>query len=196
MKIGLTGSIACGKSTVASYLRALGIPVVDADAISRALTAPGGEALPAIRQAFGDHIFDGGTLNRRKLGDIVFADPAQRAWLEGLLHPIIIEKIQLEMAAHETGSGLVFADVPLLYECGMQSLFDAVWVVSASRRTQIERLYLRNGLGESDAAARIDAQMPLSEKIMLANAVISTEGEEAEMHAQVDALLRTVRRNA
>ena len=97
--LGLTGGIACGKSYVARLLRQRGISVLDADAISRSLTAPGGEALPAVRAAFGDQVFDGDTLNRRALGDVVFADPAARKQLEGILHPLIIRRMQRETEA-------------------------------------------------------------------------------------------------
>ena len=119
MKIGLTGSIACGKSTVSQYLRQKGCFIVDADAISRSLTAPGGEALPAVRAAFGDQVFDGDTLNRRALGEVVFADPAARKRLEGILHPLIISRMQRETEA--SGAPLVAWDEPLLYETGMRS---------------------------------------------------------------------------
>ena len=93
MKIGLTGSIACGKSTVSAYLRELGYPVVDADAISHALTAPGGAALDAIRAAFGDAVFDGEALSRRALGSLVFSDPHMRERLNAILHPMILSEI-------------------------------------------------------------------------------------------------------
>ena len=98
MKIGLTGSIACGKSTVSSYLRTLGYPVVDADAISRAMTAEGGAALPAIRAAFGDTVFQAdGTLDRRMLGSVVFSNAESRAKLNAILHPMILEEIRNQL---------------------------------------------------------------------------------------------------
>ena len=220
MKIGLTGSIACGKSTVAAMLREAGYHVADADAISRALTAPGGEALPAIRDAFGDSVFlravpastsDDSlpsddlcapvagaaqgelitplTLDRRKLGALVFGDEAQRARLNAILHPLIIERTFREVEAHDAPDSLSFADVPLLYECHMQGRFDRVWVVSASRNTQLTRLAQRDGLSQSEAAQRIDAQMPLEEKCARADAIISTDGSLADTRAQLTRLL-------
>ena len=114
MKIGLTGSIACGKSAVSQYLRELGYFVADADAISRSLTAPGGRALPLLREAFGDGIFDGDVLNRRRLGDIVFGDADRRAQLNAILHPLILSTFQAELEAHDAPDALVFGDVPLL----------------------------------------------------------------------------------
>lgn len=197
MKIGLTGSIACGKSTVSDYLRSLGYPVVDADAISRALTAPGGAALPAVHEAFGDaFFFPDGTLNRRALGRHVFDQPDALAQLNTLLHPMILRETAAQLAMLERVHGVVFGDVPLLYECGMQAQFDRIWVVSASRETQLARLLARDGLPESEAAARIDAQMPLEEKRRLADAVISTEGPVEQTQAQVRRLLDAIRRQS
>ena len=197
MKIGLTGSIACGKSTVSDYLRSLGYPVVDADAISRALTAPGGAAIPAVRETFGDaFFFPDGTLNRRALGQHVFEQPDALARLNALLHPMILRETAAQLTALERAHGIVFGDVPLLYECGMQAQFDRIWVVSASRETQLARLLARDGLPGSEAAARIDAQMPLEEKRRLADAVISTEGPVEQTQAQVRRLLDAIRRQS
>lgn len=190
MKIGLTGSIACGKSTVSSYLRTLGCAVVDADAISRAMTAPGGPALPAIRKAFGDSVFaEDGTLDRRMLGSVVFSDPLKRARLNAILHPMIIGKILHELHEADHDGHIVFGDIPLLYECGLERHFDQVWVVSASRETQITRLLERDGLARPDAEKRIDSQMPLVQKESRADAVISTEGTIEQTQAHVLRLL-------
>lgn len=189
MKIGITGSIACGKSTVSAYLRSLGYPVVDADAISRALTAPGGEALPLLREAFGGGVFDGDVLNRRALGALVFSSDAARARLNAILHPMIIAQTRRELLALDSPGTLVFGDVPLLYECGMERLFDRVWVVAAPRERQIERLRLRDGLSREQALARIDAQMPQQEKIARADAVIDTDAAPEQTRLRVDALL-------
>ena len=192
MKIGLTGSIACGKSTVSSYLRTLGFPVVDADAISHAMTAPGGRALPAIRHAFGDGVFDGEALNRRALGSLVFADSGKRRQLNAIVHPLIISAVDEELRRLDEADSAVFGDVPLLYECSMAGMFDCVWVVSASRETQIERLFDRDGLSREEAEQRIDAQMPLEQKRALADAVIDTDGPVENTRRQVDALIQSL----
>ena len=192
MKIGLTGSIACGKSTVSQYLRELGYFVADADAISRSLTAPGGRALPLLREAFGDGIFDGDVLNRRRLGDIVFGDADRRAQLNAILHPLILSTFQAELEAHDAPDALVFGDVPLLYECNMAQMFDRIMVVSAPRETQIARLLSRDGLSREDAERRIDAQMPLAQKCALADAVINTDGPMENTRAQVRALIDSI----
>lgn len=192
MKIGLTGSIACGKSAVSQYLRELGYFVADADAISRSLTAPGGQALPLLREAFGDGIFDGDMLNRRRLGGIVFGDADKRAQLNAILHPLIIRTFQTELNEHDAPDALVFGDVPLLYECGMAQMFDRIFVVSAPRETQIARLLARDGLSRKDAERRIDAQMPLTQKCALADAVIDTDGPMENTRAQVRALIDSI----
>ena len=192
MKIGLTGSIACGKSAVSQYLRELGYFVADADAISRSLTAPGGQALPLLREAFGDGIFDGDMLNRRRLGGIVFGDADKRAQLNAILHPLIIRTFQTELNEHDAPDTLVFGDVPLLYECGMAQMFNRIFVVSAPRETQIARLLARDGLSRKDAERRIDAQMPLAQKCALADAVIDTDGPMENTRAQVRALIDSI----
>lgn len=192
MKIGLTGSIACGKSTVSGYLRELGYFVADADAISRGLTAPGGQALPLLREAFGDGIFDGDVLSRQLLGSLVFGDAEKRGRLNAILHPLIIRTVHDELAAHDAPDTLVFGDVPLLYECGMAHMFDRIFVVSASRETQIARLLARDGLSREDAQRRIDAQMPLEHKRALADAVIDSDGSIEDTRAQVRALIDSI----
>ena len=192
MKIGLTGSIACGKSAVSQYLRELGYFVADADAISRSLTAPGGQALPLLRETFGDGIFDGDVLNRRRLGSIVFSDAKKRAQLNAILHPLILHTFQSELEAHDAPDALVFGDVPLLYECNMAHMFDRIFVVSAPRETQIARLLVRDGLSREDAERRIDAQMPLAQKCALADAVIDTDGPMENTRAQVRALIDSI----
>lgn len=192
MKIGLTGSIACGKSAVSQYLQELGYFVADADAISRSLTAPGGQALPLLRETFGDGIFDGDVLNRRRLGSIVFGDAQKRAQLNAILHPLILHTFQSELEAHDAPDALVFGDVPLLYECNMAHIFDRIFVVSAPRETQIARLLVRDGLSREDAERRIDAQMPLAQKCALADAVIDTDGPMENTRAQVRALIDSI----
>ena len=183
MKLGLTGSIACGKSTVSAYLASLGCAIVDADAISRALTADGGAALPAVR------VFCGDSLDRRALGQLVFSDSQKRDELNAILHPLILREITRQLDAFDAPERLVIGDIPLLYECGMQTLFDAVWVVSVPRETQIQRLAQRDGLDRTQAERRIDAQMPLAQKEQLADAVIHTDGTIEQTQRQIDALL-------
>lgn len=191
MRIGLTGSIACGKSTVSAYLKSLGYAIVDADAISHSLTAPGGAALPRIRESFGDSVFDGDALDRRALGGIVFSSEEKRAQLNSILHPMIISAIERELASQNAPDRIVIGDVPLLYECDMAHMFDRVWVVSVPRDVQLERICMRDDLSHEEAAKRIDAQMPLERKRSLADAVIDTNGPIENTRRQVDALIQS-----
>jgi len=192
MKIGLTGSIACGKSTVSAYLKTLGHAVVDADAISHALTAPGGRALPLLREAFGDAVFDGNSLNRRALGSLVFADEGKRAQLNAILHPMIISSIQEELHALDAAGRLVFGDVPLLFECAMENMFDQIWVVSVPEDIQLERVMTRDGLSRKEALDRIRSQMPLEEKRKRADAVIDSSGSVEQTREKIDALIASL----
>lgn len=192
MKIGLTGSIACGKSTVCAYLKTLGFFIADADAISHSLTAPGGAALNAIRAAFGDSVFDGDVLNRRALGSIVFSEPEKLNMLNSILHPMIISSVEAELTAHDAPDTLVIGDVPLLYECGMAHMFDRVWVVSVPEDVQLDRICMRDSLSREEAKKRIDAQMPLEEKRALADAVIDTNGPLENTRRQIDLLIQSI----
>ena len=189
MKIAITGSIACGKSTVCDALRSRGFFVADADAISRALTAPGGEALDDIRAAFGDGVFSGAALDRAALASLVFGNPEALKRLNGILHPRIFAELFAQLQQAEADGSPVFAEIPLLYECGMAARFDRVWVVAAGEETQIARLCARDRLTRAEALVRIHAQMPLSRKTAAADAVIRTDGTQEETLAQVDALL-------
>ena len=190
--LGLTGGIACGKSYVARLLRQRGIPVLDADAISRSLTAPGGQALPAVRAAFGDQVFDGDTLNRRALGEIVFADAAARKQLEDILHPLIIARMHQETLS--AGTALVAWDVPLLYETGMDAQCDEVWCVSIPAGMQVRRVMRRDHLSRQQALRRMASQMPLEEKRRRADHVIDTSGNFRSTNRRVRGLLRSMQR--
>ena len=191
--LGLTGGIACGKSYVARLLRQRGIPVLDADAISHSLTADHGEALPAIRAAFGDRVFDGDALNRRALGNLVFSDAAARRQLEEILHPMIIGRMQRE--TENADAALVAWDVPLLYETGMDAQCDEVWCVSVPPGMQVRRVMRRDGLSRTQAVQRMQSQMPLAEKRRRADHVIDTSGNYRSTNRRVRGLLRNTRRS-
>lgn len=187
--IGLTGSIACGKSTVSTRLRELGAVVIDADAISRALTQDGGRALPAVRARFGDAVFAGESLDRRALGRIVFSDPHARADLEAILHPMIWADIRARLrAARESGTAIAVLDVPLLFESGMDVLCDEIFCVWTHEEIQIARLMERDGLNEAEARARIAAQMPQDAKLEKSDVHIDTSGTFEETRTRIDEL--------
>ena len=190
--IALTGGIACGKTTLANMLRELGAPVIDADAISRSLTAPGGKALPALREAFGGEVFqDGQTLNRTALAARVFQDPEQLRKLNAVTHPLIIERMQSEIErCRDSGVPVVVLDVPLLFETGLDRLADETVCVSAPLPVQLKRLMTRNGLTEDQAMRRIQSQMPLCEKEKLADRTISTDRPLEELRTLMGRLYR------
>lgn len=176
--IGLTGGIACGKSTISAGLRALGATVIDGDALSRTLTAPGGEALPALREAFGDAVFHAdGTLDRRALGAIIFSDDGARARLDALMQPALRRMILAGIEeARRSGAPLCVLDMPLLYEAGLDGLCDRVWCAWLPRQTQLERLMARDGFTLPEAEARLRSQLSTDEKAARADVVIDTSG--------------------
>ena len=188
--IGLTGSIACGKSNVSAVLRELGAAVVDGDLLSRELTAPGGPALPAIRKAFGDGVFlPDGTLNRRALGDVVFASDAARQRLDGLMQPLLRSLILRRMEDARTGGARICVlDMPLLFEAGLDALCDTVWCVHLPRDEQIRRLMARDGLTLPQAEARLRSQLSSDEKAARARVVIDTSGSIDETRAMIPVL--------
>ena len=175
--IGLTGGIACGKSNLSKALKEHGVPVVDADEISRALTAKGGAALPCIRERFGDKVFDGDELNRRALSDIVFSDPAARDALNAILHPMVLSEIHRQM---DETDGPVVLDVPLLYEVGMDSWCQEIWCAYVPQKEQVRRVRKRGQITWAEALRRIHSQMPVMEKRRRADHVIRTTGTKEE----------------
>lgn len=164
-RIGLTGGIACGKSTVAGILRELGAEVLDADAIARQMTTPGGAAADAVLARFG-------TLDRRLLASVIFQDEDARQDLNDIVHPLV--RSAMEAAIDKSKAKAVVLEVPLLYESGMESMTDEVWVAHIAGREQLRRVMARDGLSEADALARINSQMPAEEKLRRADVVIDT----------------------
>jgi len=175
--IGLTGGIACGKTNLSDALRNAGAPVIDADMISRSLTAPSGEALPAIRKTFGEAVFDGENLNRRALGNLVFSNPDALSRLNAITHPLIFQKMKAEMDRHP---GPVVLDVPLLFETGVDQWCDEIWCAYIPQKEQIQRLMSRDHLTRNEALQRIHAQMPTLEKARKSHHIIRTSGSKEE----------------
>lgn len=194
LTVGLTGGIASGKSTVSRLLRERGAHIVDSDQIVHQLQAPGSPLLAEIAAAFGAEVIrPDGSLDRSRLGSIVFGDPAKRHQLEAIVHPPVRAQIWAEAAAHErAGAQAVILDIPLLVEGGWQEQLDRVWLVWVDAATQVERLMARNGLSREGALARIGAQMELDQKRAFADLVIDNTGSLAQLEAQVDQAWRSL----
>ncbi|CAM3882003.1 dephospho-CoA kinase [Cohnella lubricantis] len=193
MNIGLTGGIAAGKSTVSRMLTDRGAALVDLDQIAREVVSPGQEPLRLIAERFGPAVLSAdGTLNRAKLGEIVFSDDAERKALEAITHPAIRARMLQLMEAfqRERPEQLVVVDVPLLFESGLQSYFQQIMVVYVPRFVQLERLMKRSGLAVDEANRRIDAQMDIEEKRRLADIVIDNSGGLEETAEQVERFWR------
>ncbi len=193
--VGLTGGIASGKTTFAGVLRARGVPVVDADALARAAVAPGAPALAEIARAFGPGMLAAdGTLDRKALAAVVFADAAARRRLEAITHPAVRRGMAEETARlAAAGHPLAFYDTPLLYEVGLEGALDSVVVVWAPRDMQRARLAARDGLSGAEAEARLAAQLPIDEKAARADFVVENVGAAADLGAKADRLLADLR---
>jgi dephospho-CoA kinase len=175
--IGLTGGIASGKSSVGRLIASAGVPVVDADILAREAVAPGTEALKQIVETFGDVLLSDGSLDRKKLGEIIFGDDEKRRTLNSIVHPEVARLAMLKLAAlREAGTKVAVYEVPLLFENNLEGMMDATILVAASMPVQIERLMARDMIDEIAARARIAAQMPLDEKRKRATAVIENDG--------------------
>lgn len=184
--IGLTGNIACGKSEVARMLAALGARVIDADRVAHAVMRPGTPVHSQIVCTFGPQILEaGGSVDRAKLGALVFADPQAMATLEGLVHPATI--LEVERQISDTMEPVVVVEAIKLIESGMHARYDALWVVTAPRQAQIDRLVRDRGLSVEEATLRIDAQPPQAKKAGLADVVLHNDGDLADLQAQVEA---------
>ncbi len=186
MVLGVTGGIATGKSNVAGMFRALGAVVVSADELAREVVVPGAAALPKLVERFGESILLGdGTLNRKALAEIIFADPEARVALNAIMHPAIADLAEQRLWELSRGQGLVVYEAPLLFEAGAEGRVDAVLVVTADEQQQVRRLMARDEIGELAARARIAAQMPLAEKVRRADYVIDNSGTLLQAEAQV-----------
>jgi dephospho-CoA kinase len=190
MRVGLTGGIGSGKSTVLHMLQAMGAGVVDADAISRATTAPGGAAIPAIAARFGaDFIAGDGGLDRDRMRERVYADPSARRDLEAIIHPLVgAETARQAELAQAAGARCVVFDIPLLVESGRwRALVDRVLVVDCLVSTQVARVHARSGLPEAQVLAIIAAQATREQRLAAADSVIHNEGLTLEqLRAQVE----------
>jgi dephospho-CoA kinase len=185
LRIGLTGGIGSGKSTVSDMLAARGAVVLDADRIAREVVEPGTPGLAAVAEAFGPGVLTAdGSLDRPALAAIVFADPAAREKLDGIVHPLVRSRAA-ELAAAAPEGTVVVHDVPLLVETGQAGSYDLVLVVQADPDTRIDRL-VRRGMTEEDARARIAAQATDEQRRAVADVVLENDGTPEDLAEQVD----------
>ena len=196
--VGLTGGIASGVSLVASMFRELGAAVIEADRIARDVVAPGTPAYRKIIDVFGREVaLPDGSLDRRRLGALVFKDPSARRRLNTITHPEIRRRIaeQVERTAAERPAAVILVDIPLLLDTAGPDAFDldAVIVVQATPEQQIARLMARDGLTREEAESRLAAQRPIAEKATEADWVIDNSGSIEQTRTQVEALWGTLR---
>ncbi|MFD7059451.1 dephospho-CoA kinase [Streptomyces sp. NPDC059906] len=185
LRVGLTGGIGAGKSEVSRLLVEHGAVLIDADRIAREVVAPGTPGLAAVVAAFGEDVLaEDGSLDRPKLGSIVFADPEKLAVLNGIVHPLVRERSSaLEEAAAE--DAVVVHDVPLLTENGLAPLYDLVIVVDAAPATQLDRLVRLRGMSEQDARARMAAQATREQRREIADVVVDNDVPLQELRRRV-----------
>lgn len=192
MRIGLTGGIASGKSTVARKLEQLGAFTIDADVLARDVVALGTEGLKAVVARFGNSVLAAdGSLDRSALARVIFADPQARADLNAIIHPLVRERAAELEAAAPVGAVVVHV-IPLLVETGQQDRFDAVVVVDTTVEEQLRRLTRRDGLTQTEAEQRVAAQASREERLGAATHVIDSSGPVRETMRQVDELWRNL----
>ena len=194
--IGLTGSIASGKSTVSTMLRDAGMPIVDADVVAREVVEPGTHTLEAIKLAFGPGVIENGVLNRSQLGNIVFGNQSELQRLNAIMQPairsVMADKINFWRTQHVP---VLILDIPLLFEREYDKNYhvDKIIVVSADPEVQLARLKSRDSLDERQAKNRMRTQMPIAEKVARADYVINNNGDKSQLKAQVDDLIEKLK---
>ncbi len=192
--LGITGGIATGKSTVTQMLAELGAPTISADAVARILLAPGTPTALAVLAAFPASAASSEAINRRALAQIVFADTVARNRLEALTHPPIIEALRAQIAEWRASSAApaAAAEIPLLFEAGLENDMDKIVVAACGESVQRARLIARDGISQEEASQQIAAQWPLREKIARADSVITTGESLEDTRRQVEALWRSL----
>ncbi|WP_349533641.1 dephospho-CoA kinase [Leuconostoc citreum] len=194
--IGLTGSIAIGKSTVSTMLRDAGMPIVDADVVAREVVEPGTHTLEAIKLAFGPGVIENGVLNRSQLGNIVFGNQSELQRLNAIMQPairsVMADKINFWRTQHVP---VLILDIPLLFEREYDKNYhvDKIIVVSADPEVQLARLKSRDSLDERQAKNRMRTQMPIAEKVARADYVINNNGDKSQLKAQVENLIEKLK---
>lgn len=194
LKVGLTGGIAAGKSEVSRRLAERGAVIIDADTVAREVVAPGTRGLAEITAAFGPEVLDaGGALDRGRLGEIVFADPALLGKLNAIVHPLVAERM-LEIERTAPPDAIVVHDVPLLAENRLAGRYDVVVVVDVAPEVQLDRLTRQRGMPADQARERMDAQASRAERLAIAGIVVDNSRPLAELDRRVDGLWEELRR--
>ena len=186
--VGVTGSIACGKSTITSMLEELGAPLIDFDKIAKQIVEPGQPGLDEIVKSFGSGILlENGHLDRKKMSDIIFNDPKKRKKLESITHPGIFKVFfqQVNEIAAKKKDPIIQVEIPLLIELNMQFMFDCIIVVSITKEQQVQRLALRDNISKKQAVNIIGSQLPVSGKINFADYVINNSGDLKNTEKQI-----------
>lgn len=190
--LGLTGGIACGKSTISAYLKEFGLPVIDADECSIAVVEKGSIGLEKLTEIFGNKILENdGTLNRKALGQIVFSDSEQLSLLNSVMEPLIREEISRRLN-QENNADLVVLDAPLLIEQHYDKICDFIMTIDVPKKTQLERLIERDNLSEDEAKSRIESQLSSRERNGFADVVIDSSGTVEQTRKQVIKWLKTI----
>ncbi len=189
--LGITGGIASGKSSVSTFIKELGFPIIDADLVAREVVDPGEEAYYEIVKVFGEGILlSDGSINRTKLGDVIFHNEEKRLKLNSIVHPAVRKRMrELTEKAFQDGAKTVFMDIPLLFESKLTFMVEKTLLVYVDEEVQLSRLMNRNNLSEENARARIASQMPLREKRALADAVVDNNGDFEATKEQVRTIL-------
>jgi dephospho-CoA kinase len=190
-KVALTGGMATGKSYVATRLKEAGVPMVDADVLSREVVAPGTPGLAAVRRRFGpDAVRRDGTMDRVRVGQIVFKDKRARLDLEAIIHPAVQKAIDEFFDNLPKRTPFAVADVPLLFETGRDKQFHSIVVAACPRELQLQRVMERSKMSKENAERRLNAQQPIDQKVKKATYVIRTDGTFDETDAQVAELVK------
>jgi dephospho-CoA kinase len=190
--IGLTGGIATGKSTVANYLATTySLPILDADIYARDAVSVGSPILSQIAEKYGTEIIlSDGNLNRVKLGEIIFNRTEERYWVESIIHPYV--RNCFAQAIKESSANTLILVIPLLFEANLENLVNEIWVVGCSPQQQQKRLIERNNLTAEQAAARINSQLPIAEKIARADVVLDNSSNLESLLQQIDVVIKKV----
>ena len=196
LRVGLTGGIGAGKSEVSRRLAAQGAVLIDADAIARQVVSPGTDGLAAVAAEFGDGVLrPDGSLDRERLGEIVFADPARLARLNEIIHPLVGQRMA-ELEKEAGRDAIIVHDVPLIAENQLASAYDLVVVVDAAEHTQLDRLTRHRQMSQEQAEARMAAQVSRDQRLAIADLVVDNSSSLAELDRQVGDLWTELRRRA